>query len=46
MDEAEVWLAEIERRRTSGAGLEFDPAAFADKTAGPKGAECGFDSVV
>ena len=29
MDNPAAWLAEIEGRRTSGVGLEFDPAAFA-----------------
>lgn len=29
MDDPEVWLAEIEGRRTSGTGLEFDPGVFA-----------------
>jgi hypothetical protein len=33
MDDAKAWLAEIENRRAAGAGLEFEPEAFA-KAAG------------
>ena len=29
MDDAAVWIAEIDSRRAAGIGLEFDPAAFA-----------------